>query len=203
MGSSPISRVAVLKSQRPLNFAAPRAPAGGAAFWRPAPQAPQRPCQPWMIRRAAQHSKKQKTRCRVCHSHCRAARRGTARRPGMLCARRLGEARGDRAERRISAAPRVDSDQRGCRALSSPRPTMLPDPARTSESFRILCQPERALPARLAGRWPASWPSGSGRGAGPGRERIIAMVNTYETVASDDMNTMSFTTLLSAQNRRR
>ena len=33
--------------QRPRNFAAPRAPAGGAAFWRPAPRAPQRPCQPW------------------------------------------------------------------------------------------------------------------------------------------------------------
>ena len=34
-------------SQRPRDFAAPRAPAGGAAFWRPAPRAPPRPCQPW------------------------------------------------------------------------------------------------------------------------------------------------------------
>ena len=34
--------------QRPRNFAAPRAPAEGAAFWRPAPRAPPRPCQPWL-----------------------------------------------------------------------------------------------------------------------------------------------------------
>ena len=34
------------ESQRPRHFAAPRAPAGGAAFWRPKPRAPQRPCQP-------------------------------------------------------------------------------------------------------------------------------------------------------------
>ena len=36
-----------IESQRPRNFAAPRAPAVGAAFWRPAPRAPQCPCQPW------------------------------------------------------------------------------------------------------------------------------------------------------------
>ena len=51
---------------------------------------------------------------------------------------------------------------------------------------------ESALPGALApapslaGRPPR--PSGSGRRAGPGRERIITMVNTHETVASTGLD---------------
>ena len=45
VGLRPTTSVSVLNISAPQNFAAPRAPAGGAAFWRPAP-CPERPSAP-------------------------------------------------------------------------------------------------------------------------------------------------------------
>ena len=78
--------------QRPRNFAAPRASAGGAAFWRPAPRAPLRPCQPCQPRaRAAARCRCGGRQHRTVLRHLlQAVRQLLQLQPLVVCRRRTG-----------------------------------------------------------------------------------------------------------------